>query len=161
MPLHILRIRTELSDEDKLRLSRGDTVDVQTYWGRLPLKRGVLERTYAAMPDLSSPIDVKGARVVLLHGKKDDVVPYRESYRLKKMLSNVRGDPEVVTVEGGGHRLNEPSDLRLLGSLIDMIMEEEEPDHWEAEEEELEDLVGGEEVLQQGNKEDNDDMKKH
>ncbi len=116
----------EICPEDKARLDRGETVDVQTYWGRLPLRKGVLDRTYAAMLDLSRPISVAGARVVMLHGKKDNVVHYTESFRLQEMLEDTTGPIDVVLSENGNHRLNDMTDLLLLSGLLDMIVEDED-----------------------------------
>ena len=120
-----LRYNTELSLSARKRLEAGETVDVKTYWGLLPLRKAMLERAFANMIDLSRPVNVGNARVVILHGKQDKTVPYEESFRLQEML-RARGEVDVILSEQGDHRLSELDDLASLVGLIDLLMEEEE-----------------------------------
>lgn len=57
--------------------------------------------------------------VRLLHGDKDEDVPWQLSLKLmNKVLSN---DVTLTLVKGGGHRLSEPADLRRLTDTIDRL----------------------------------------
>jgi len=63
------------------------------------------------------------APVRLIHGIKDEDVPWRTSQRLSKQLRSE--DVEVTFVKAGDHRLSEPPDLsrltRTLGALLDQL----------------------------------------
>ena len=69
---------------------------------------------------LARPIKID-CPVRLIHGQKDEDVPYETSLRLARQLTSV--DVEVTLVKEAGHRLSEDEDLarlkRTLGALLD------------------------------------------
>ncbi len=118
----------ETLDSDlRARVERGETVTAETYFGPVPLRKAILDSIDACTPDPEKPIDMGGARVVILHGKMDETVPYEESLRLSAMMTNTQGPVTVVPSHEGKHRLNDMADLALLGTLLDQIMEKEMP----------------------------------
>ena len=58
--------------------------------------------------------------VRLLHGMRDDAVPWRESLRLADCLDSE--DVRTVFVKDGDHRLSRPSDLALLTTVLEGLL---------------------------------------
>ena len=58
--------------------------------------------------------------VRLLHGMRDDAVPWRESLRLAGCLDSE--DVRAVFVKDGDHRLSRPSDLALLTTVLEGLL---------------------------------------
>ena len=57
--------------------------------------------------------------VRLLHGMRDESVPWRLSLRLAERLAS--RDIAVTLVKDGDHRLSRPADLALLAQTIDAL----------------------------------------
>ena len=68
---------------------------------------------------LDSPIPVLRP-VRLLHGMRDDAVPWRESLRLAERLEGE--DVRTIFVKDGDHRLSRPADLALLTTVLDGLL---------------------------------------
>ena len=60
--------------------------------------------------------------VRLLHGMRDDAVPWRESLRLAERIEGE--DVRTVFVKDGDHRLSRPADLALLTTVLDDLLRE-------------------------------------
>ncbi|MYE59199.1 MAG: alpha/beta fold hydrolase [Alphaproteobacteria bacterium] len=58
--------------------------------------------------------------VRLLHGMRDDAVPWRESLRLAACLDSE--DVRTVFVKDGNHRLSRPADLALLTTVLEGLL---------------------------------------
>ena len=58
--------------------------------------------------------------VRLLHGMRDDAVPWRESLRLAERLEGE--DVRAIFVKDGDHRLSRPADLALLTTVLDGLL---------------------------------------
>ena len=58
--------------------------------------------------------------VRLIHGMKDEDVPWQTSLRLSQMLASV--DVEISLVKNGGHRLSEPHDLDRLTQTLEALI---------------------------------------
>ena len=68
---------------------------------------------------LDRPIPIK-APVRLLHGMRDDAVPWRDSLTLAERLES--GDVRTVFVKDGDHRLSRPADLALLETVLEGLL---------------------------------------
>ncbi len=68
---------------------------------------------------LDRPIPIT-APVRLLHGMRDDAVPWRDSLRLAERLES--GDVRTVFVKDGDHRLSRPPDLALLATVLEGLL---------------------------------------
>jgi pimeloyl-ACP methyl ester carboxylesterase len=64
---------------------------------------------------LGGPIPI-GAPVRLLHGQRDDAVPWRLSLELAELLRS--DDVQVTLVKDGDHRLSRPCDMALLVAAV-------------------------------------------
>jgi len=68
---------------------------------------------------LRGPIPL-GCPVRLVHGQRDESVPWQTSLRLAEKISS--DDIDVILIKGGDHRLSRPQDLqRLCGTLDELI----------------------------------------
>lgn len=68
---------------------------------------------------LDSPIDLD-VPVRLIHGMKDDDVPWRTSLRIQEQLTS--DDVEVQLVKNGGHRLSEDHDLDRMTRTLEALL---------------------------------------
>ena len=68
---------------------------------------------------LGGPIDL-ACPVRLLHGMKDEAVPWQTSLRLAERLAGA--DVAVTLVKSGDHRLSEPDDLARLTATLDALV---------------------------------------
>ena len=108
------------SDADKARLEAGETVFEDNPYGPEPTPHhpgfyadGQAQR----MLGETIPID---APVHLLHGQRDDDVPWDISMQLARAL---RSDAVQVTlVKDGDHRLSRPQDIALLLRTLDGLI---------------------------------------
>ena len=57
----------------------------------------------------------------LLHGQRDEAVPYETSVKLADRLAS--DDVEVTLIKAGDHRLSEPDDLARLFQVIDLLLQ--------------------------------------
>ena len=85
----------------------------------LPITRRVL-RDGEACCLLDRPIEL-ACPVRLLHGQKDDVVPWRTAMEIADRVTGV--DCQVVLVKDGDHRLSRPSDIALLKSTVGELLQ--------------------------------------
>ncbi|MEX2201700.1 MAG: alpha/beta hydrolase [Dongiaceae bacterium] len=69
---------------------------------------------------LAGPIDLD-CPVRLLHGMKDDAVPWQTSARLAERLAGT--DIAVTLIKSGDHRLSEPDDLARLTATLDALVQ--------------------------------------
>lgn len=56
----------------------------------------------------------------LIHGMRDEDVPWRTSLRLSQMSASA--DVELILVKNGGHRLSEPNDLDRLTAVLEGLL---------------------------------------
>ena len=60
--------------------------------------------------------------IKLIHGQKDDDVPWKTSLKLASMIST--DDIDINLVKNGNHRLSNPKDLSKLTTMIDKMYQE-------------------------------------
>ena len=72
---------------------------------------------------LKEPLDI-GCPVRLLHGMRDEQVPWRTAIRLMEVLAS--DDVTISLVKDGEHRMARDSDLMLLKSAIDDLMKSQD-----------------------------------
>jgi pimeloyl-ACP methyl ester carboxylesterase len=106
------------SIEQKQQLLTEGQVPIEDEFGTYPITRRLIEDGRQHLL-LHAPINLN-CPVRLIHGKKDDSVPWRTALRLQEHL--VSDDVEVTLVKSAGHRLSEPEDLDRMLSILDDLL---------------------------------------
>ncbi len=116
----VLRMEAELTaDERRALADKGAFLRPSAYGdGPYTITRALIEdgRRHCLM-HRPIPID---RPVRILHGMRDDAVPWRESLRLAERLKGP--DVHTIFVKDGDHRLSRPADLALLASVLDGLL---------------------------------------
>lgn len=88
----------------------------QYHYPFLPVKLLDVMLRYPMRSDLWIPR--VSCPVYLIHGTKDDIIPYHSS---EKLLKLIKSNGKLMTIEGGGH--NNLSDFKLYQEQLDQILE--------------------------------------
>lgn len=108
-------IRPSLTDEQKARLARdGVLMEPNPYGPPTPITARLLEDGARHLL-LRGPIPLS-CPIRLLHGQRDEDVPWQTSLRIAERAESE--DVRVVLVKDGDHRLSRPQDLALLLEII-------------------------------------------
>ncbi|PIW29899.1 MAG: alpha/beta hydrolase [Rhodospirillales bacterium CG15_BIG_FIL_POST_REV_8_21_14_020_66_15] len=110
------------TDDQKARMERDGYVDTPNcYDDQEPYRihRRLIDDGFDHLL-LDGPIDLD-VPVRLIHGMKDDDVPWRTALRLQERL--VSDDVEVQLVKSGGHRLSASPDLERLTRTLDALLD--------------------------------------
>ncbi|MBW8732720.1 MAG: alpha/beta hydrolase [Asticcacaulis sp.] len=103
-----------LSPEDLRQLQVSGVYMMPGYDRPVPLPQAFFDDA-AGHTVLGSPIEFDGpARI--LHGMRDDVVPWQHGVRLMETLSSA--DARMELIKDGDHRLSRPQDLDLLVAAV-------------------------------------------
>uniref|UniRef100_A0A803TVY5 Abhydrolase domain containing 10, depalmitoylase n=1 Tax=Anolis carolinensis TaxID=28377 RepID=A0A803TVY5_ANOCA len=70
---------------------------------------------------LNSPLPIK-CPVRLIHGLKDDDVPWQISMKIAECV--VSGDVDIILRKGGGHRMKEKEDIKLIVYTVEDLIEQ-------------------------------------
>jgi len=110
------RFRAELSDADREALDRDGRIERPTEYDDAPyiFTRALLDDGDARSV-LTRPLSFQG-RVRLLHGMRDDAVPWELALEIASKTT--AADVRIHFVKDGDHRLSRESDLRLLCSAV-------------------------------------------
>ncbi len=95
-------------------LDRGETVLLPAEPDPLPLTRQALDAGEASCV-MHRPIAL-ACPVRLLHGQRDDVVPWRTALAIAERVTSA--DCRVVLIKDGDHRLSRPQDIALLRETV-------------------------------------------
>jgi pimeloyl-ACP methyl ester carboxylesterase len=105
-----------LSPEDRRQLEVSGVYMMPGYERSVPLSQAFFEEA-RQHEVLNGPLAFDGP-VRILHGMKDDVVPWQHGLRLLETLTTP--DAHIHLIKDGDHRLSRPQDLDL---LVDMVAE--------------------------------------
>lgn len=104
-----------LADHERQAILReGETLIVEEGLGEYVLTRRMFEEARDWL--LLDGVIAITARVHILQGRADDVVPWRHQAELIERLSG--GDVRLDLIEGGDHRLSSPADLDRLVAAV-------------------------------------------
>jgi abhydrolase domain-containing protein 10 len=85
----------------------------------LPIFKAFAEESVVMELDTSKPLEIK-CPVKIIHGVKDETVPYEKSLKVMQLISN--DNVELTYQKDGDHRLSSDTSLELiLRSLDDML----------------------------------------
>ena len=102
--------------EDRKKLDSDKTIVFQSPYGDLPFSKRFSDSSKVVELDLSTPIKV-GCLIRILHGIKDDAVPYENSIEIMKLVTSQ--DVDLTFRKTGDHRLSEKGDLDVLCDTVD------------------------------------------
>jgi len=91
------------------------------YGAPYPITRALIEDGRRHLV-LRAPLAIT-APVRLLHGQKDQDVPWQLSLRVAETITG--GDVEVTLIKEGDHRLSKPAELALLGRTLNALLGED------------------------------------
>merc|ERR1719150_2968506 len=104
------------SSEDKKKLDCGETIVFKSPFGDQLMSKRFADSSSVVEMDLSNPIKVH-CPIRILHGVKDDTVPYENSIEIMKLVTSE--DVDLIFRKIGGHQLSEKGDLDLLSDTVD------------------------------------------
>lgn len=109
----------ELTEEQRQTLeTTGVVYQPSEYGAPLPFSRALIERSAAHLV-MRTPIRLS-CPVRILHGMKDEAVPWQLSLKLVENLENE--DVRLVYIKNGDHRLSSPEDLALLEQTLAALL---------------------------------------
>lgn len=109
----------ELTTEQRATLEQtGIVYQPSEYGAPLPFSRVLIERSAAHLV-MKEKIRIT-CPVRILHGMKDNAVPWQLSLKLVEKLAS--GDVRLIYVKEGDHRLSEPKDLVLLEQTLSALL---------------------------------------
>ena len=99
----------------------GKDSDVYAYWVK---QIGDPDRDAARIDAVSPALHADQIRmpVLLIHGDKDEIVPYEQSKIMKKALEKAGRPTDLVTLEDEGHSGFTDDDSRLVLTTIDAYL---------------------------------------
>ena len=103
-----------LTPEDRRQLEVSGVYMMPGYDRPVPLSQAFFDEA-RAHEVLDAPIAFEGP-VRILHGMRDDVVPWQHGVRLAEAFAT--GDVRVQLIKDGDHRLSRPQDLDLLVEMV-------------------------------------------
>lgn len=112
--------RERLDEQQRLALERQGYCEMASAYDPEPYvvtRRLLDEAREHLLRDAPLPVAVP---VRLIHGQRDDAVPWRLSLELAQQLQSA--DVELQLVKSGDHRLSEPRDLRRLLGTLDHLL---------------------------------------
>jgi len=105
-----------LSDDEKRQLSEEGVVYLPSnYTDPYPVTENLIKEGRKHLLLGGELIDIR-CPIRLLHGKKDDIVPWAKSVRISKLVA--AKDVDIRYVEDGDHSLSCEEGLRLLGEAV-------------------------------------------
>jgi pimeloyl-ACP methyl ester carboxylesterase len=87
--------------------------------GPYPITRGLIEDGRKNLI-LDAPIAIS-CPIHILHGMKDPDVPWQDAIQL---IEHFRGDPTLMLVKDGDHRLSRPADIRRIEHALNRLIAE-------------------------------------
>jgi len=112
--------RERLDEQQRRALERQGYCEIDSAYEPEPYvvtRRLLDEARNHLLRDAPLPVEVP---VRLIHGQRDDAVPWRLSLDLAQQLQSA--DVELQLVKSGDHRLSEPADLRRLLGTLDHLL---------------------------------------
>ena len=124
--VNIIRIKYDYwyknvaTSEMRKEQDEGKLLSATESFSGFPISKQVVDQGDAMELDTSKPLEMK-CPVKIIHGVRDEIVPYKNSFYVMKMISN--DNVELIFQKSGDHRLSTDASLELiLRSLDDMVL---------------------------------------
>ena len=94
----------------------GKAIVMDSTYGSVPVRKDFVMKSAELEFDLTQKLDIQ-CPVKIIHGVQDDTVPYENSLKVMKMISN--DNVELIYQKSGDHRLQNDSGLELILRSLD------------------------------------------
>ena len=110
------RYKNLATTEQRQEQDEGKLTIMDPSYGMVPVSKQLVEESVTMELDTTKPLEIK-CPVKIIHGVQDDTVPYENSLKVMKMISN--DNVELIYQKSGDHRLQNDSGLELILRSLD------------------------------------------
>ena len=110
------RYKNHATSEQKKEQDEGKLTIMDPSYGVIPVSKLFVEESVNMELDTSQSLEIT-CPVKIIHGVQDDTIPYENSLKVMKMISN--DDVELIYQKSGDHRLQSDTGLELILRSLD------------------------------------------
>ena len=114
--IYLNRYKNHATSEQKKEQDEGKLTIMDPSYGVIPVSKLFVEESVNMELDTSQSLEIT-CPVKILHGVQDDTIPYENSLKVMKMISN--DDVELIYQKSGDHRLQSDTGLELILRSLD------------------------------------------
>ena len=114
--IYLNRYKNHATSEQKKEQDEGKLTIMDPSYGVIPVSKVFVEESVNMELDTSQSLEIT-CPVKIIHGVQDDTIPYENSLKVMKMISN--DDVELIYQKSGDHRLQSDSGLELILRSLD------------------------------------------
>ena len=114
--IHLNRYKNHATSEQKKEQDEGKLTIMDPSYGVIPVSKVFVEESVNMELDTSQSLEIT-CPVKIIHGVQDDTIPYENSLKVMKMISN--DDVELIYQKYGDHRLQSDTGLELILRSLD------------------------------------------
>ena len=114
--IYLNRYKNHATSEQKKEQDEGKLTIMDPSYGVIPVSKLFVEESVNMELDTSQSLEIT-CPVKIIHGVQDDTIPYENSLKVMKMISN--DDVELIYQKSGDHRLQSDSGLELILRSLD------------------------------------------
>ena len=114
--IHLNRYKNLATPEQKKEQDDGKLTIMDPSYGVIPVSKLFVEESVNMELDTSQSLEIT-CPVKIIHGVQDDTIPYENSLKVMKMISN--DNVELIYQKSGDHRLQSDAGLELILRSLD------------------------------------------
>ena len=114
--IYLNRYKNHATSEQKKEQDEGKLTIMDPSYGVIPVSKLFVEESVNMELDTSQSLEIT-CPVKIIHGVQDDTIPYENSLKVMKMISN--DDVELIYQKSGDHRLQSDTGLDLILRSLD------------------------------------------
>ena len=114
--IYLNRYKNHATSEQKKEQDEGKLTIMDPSYGVIPVSKVFVEESVNMELDTSQSLEIT-CPVKIIHGVQDDTIPYENSLKVMKMISN--DDVELIYQKSGDHRLQSDTGLELILRSLD------------------------------------------
>ena len=114
--IYLNRYKNHATSEQKKEQDEGKLTIMDPSYGVIPVSKLFVEESVNMELDTSQSLEIT-CPVKIIHGVQDDTIPYENSLKVMKMISN--DDVELIYQKSGDHRLQSDTGLELILRSLD------------------------------------------